>query len=189
MPKLDFVDLSEFDPTIVLDIRYATTNNFTGIVLYSSSKCFLREKVAQKLQCIHKKLGKTGLGIKIYDAYRPLSVQRKLFEIYPDTNYVAHPDRGSKHNRGAALDVTLVDEQGEELLMPTPFDTFDKKSHRECYDLPQEAIANRQLLEDAMQEYNFSPHPREWWHFDDEEWEHYPIEDLSFEELEKLCVS
>ncbi len=183
MLDLTFIDLEELDPSIAIDIRYATANNFAGQQVYPIAKCFLRRNVALKLKKVHDALKKQGLGLKVYDGYRPLSVQKIFWELVPDTRYVADPKEGSKHNRGAAVDLTLVDESGEELLMPTEFDDFTIKAHRDCMDLPKEAIQNRELLEKAMAELGFVGYQSEWWHFDDAEWKAYPIEDISLEEL------
>ncbi len=187
MSRLDFLDLDRVDETFIVDVRYATTNNFTKKVLYPIPKCFLRREVALKLAEVQKSVRERWLRLKIFDAYRPQSIQWKLWEIMPDPHYVADPSVGSKHNRGASVDLTLVDFEGNELLMPTPFDNFTIKAHRDCMDLPPAAIANRELLEKVMQEQGFLPLPTEWWHFDDEEWDKYPVEDLSLEEIEHIC--
>jgi zinc D-Ala-D-Ala dipeptidase len=183
MNRLAFVAIETIIPDILTDIRYATENNFVGKKLYPSSKCYLRKGVALKLAQVQKNLGKINLRLKIFDGYRPRSVQRIFWEILPDDRYVANPDIGSKHNRGAAVDVTLVNHLGEELAMPTPFDHFSEQAHSTCTDLPPEIISNRSLLHTYMQEGGFVPLPTEWWHFDDSDWEHYPIEDVSFEAL------
>lgn len=183
MQDLTFVDIAKVNPNIITDIRYATTNNFTGRVLYSSAVCLLRRPVAKKLDLIQKNLEKKKLGLKIYDGYRPRYVQRIFWEIIPDTRYVADPNIGSKHNRGAAVDVTLVDENGNELEMPTPFDDFTEIAHTTYTHLPKHILANRTLLHDAMKEQGFIPLPTEWWHFDDAEWEKYPLEDIPIEEM------
>ncbi len=187
MVCLEFVDLERFAPDIAREVRYATTNNFTGEVLYPSPQVFLRSSVAMKLRNVQMLLRKRRLGLKVWDAYRPLSVQKRLWERVSDPRYVANPAKGSKHNRGAAVDLTLVDGSGKELLMPTHFDDFSARAHRSCPDLPVEARENSRLLEEAMVAEGFLPLPHEWWHFDDKEWEEYPVEDISFEELQKQC--
>ena len=187
MSDFDFVDIEILDPTILIDIRYATTNNFTKEILYSLPKCFLRKKVALKLALVQKKLQKRGLGLKVYDAYRPHAVQKRLWEVFPDPKFVGDPAKGSKHSRGAAVDVTLVDREGNELPMPTPFDEFTQKAYRDFTDLPPAVLANRELLETVMKEEGFIPLPAEWWHFDDIEWDKYPLEDLSLEEIRSAC--
>jgi D-alanyl-D-alanine dipeptidase len=181
--EMKFVELVKISPRIRVDIRYATADNFTGKVLYTLSKCYLRKKVAEKLHRIQERIEARGLGLKVWDGYRPLSVQKLFWQILPDDRYVANPAIGSKHNRGAAVDVTLVDAKGNELLMPTLFDTFSEKAHRSCFDLPEEVIKNRELLESVMAEEGFVGLPTEWWHFDDADWQSYPVEDLSLELL------
>jgi zinc D-Ala-D-Ala dipeptidase len=181
----DLVDVQSINPRILIDIRYATPNNFVGRPIYSRAKCFLRRKVALKLDVIQKQLEKIGLGLKLWDGYRPFSVQKILWNILPDERYVASPFKGSRHNRGAAIDLTLVDKEGKELRMPTDFDNFSSKAHRDYERLPKDVIYNRMLLENIMREHGFVPLPTEWWHFDDVEGEKYPIEDRSLEELEQ----
>lgn len=183
MSDFEFVDIEKLDQTILVDVRYATKNNFTKEVLYSLPKCFLRKKVAEQLIQVQKKLQERGLGLKVFDAYRPSSVQKKLWKVFPNPQFVANPSIGSKHSRGASVDITLVDREGKELEMPTPFDDFTEKAHRDYPDLPPNVIANRELLETVMQEQGFLPLPSEWWHFDANDWKKYPIVDLSLEEL------
>jgi D-alanyl-D-alanine dipeptidase len=185
MADLEFVEISTVNPRILIDMRYATANNFMGRPLYRSAKCYLRKNVAFKLDAIQKKLEAQGLGLKVFDAYRPLSVQKIFWEFLPDDRYVADPAVGSKHNRGAAVDVTLVDHKGCELRMPTPFDDFTTKAHRDCTQLPPVTIENRLLLEKIMLLGGFIPLPTEWWHFDDADWMLYPVEDIP---IEQLCV-
>jgi zinc D-Ala-D-Ala dipeptidase len=180
----DLVNVQSINPRILIDIRYATSNNFIGKPVYSCAKCFLRRKVAMKLDLIQKKLEKIGLGLKLWDGYRPLSVQKIFWETFPDERYVASPSRGSRHNRGAAVDLTLVDKEGKELRMPTDFDDFSLKAHRDYERLPKDVLYNRLLLENIMAEQGFIPLPTEWWHFDDADGEKYPIEDRPLEDLE-----
>jgi D-alanyl-D-alanine dipeptidase len=179
----DLVDIQSINPRILVDVRYATAHNFVGRPVYNSGKCFLRRKVAMKLDLIQKQLEKIGLGLKLWDGYRPLSVQKIFWEVPPEEKYVAPPSRGSCHNRGAAVDLTLVDKEGKELRMPTDFDDFCIKAHRNFERLPKEVICNRQLLENMMCQHGFIPLATEWWHFDDSESEKYPIEDRPSEEL------
>jgi D-alanyl-D-alanine dipeptidase len=184
-PMPDLVDMATFCPDIVLDIRYATDNNFTGKKVYSHAKCYLLRSTAEKLKEVQKHLKKFGVGLKIYDGFRFQQAQELLWQVYPDKRYVANPAKGSCHTRGCAVDVTLIKlEDGKELAMPTKFDDFTKQAHRNYMDLPQEAIANRQLLEDVMTKFGFVGLPTEWWHFDDANWEQCPLlRDLTFEEL------
>lgn len=174
----ELVDIERFVPGVVLDIRYATTNNFTGQQLYPSSKCYLRRATAEKLAGVQEELRPMGLGLKVFDGYRPLSVQRKMWEVYPHEGYVANPKRGSRHNRGAAVDLTLIHTNGAEVLMPSPFDSFTESAHRNSTNAPPEAIANRELLERVMVNHGFEGLPTEWWHFDDRNWRKYPLMDI-----------
>ena len=175
----DLVELKHTVPTLALDIRYATTNNFTGQQLYPQARCFLRREPAKKLRRVQAELAQAGLGLKIFDGYRPLSVQHKMWEVFPKPGYVADPKKGSRHNRGAAVDVTLVRlDDGSELLMPTPYDDFSARAHRDFMQLPEEVIRNRQLLEQVMTRHGFVGLPTEWWHFDYGDWQKYPLLDV-----------
>lgn len=175
----DFVELTKLIPGLVLDIRYATTNNFTGQKVYPDARCFLRRATTEKLKLVQEQLGKEGLGLKIFDGFRPLAVQRKFWEIMPDDRYVANPANGSRHNRGAAVDLTLIRlSDGRELPMPTPFDDFSEKAGRDYSTLPAEIVRNRSLLREAMENHGFVGLTTEWWHFDDADWKNYPIADL-----------
>jgi zinc D-Ala-D-Ala dipeptidase len=173
------VDIRTVNRNIRLDIRYATTNNFLKRKLYTVAKCALRSSVAQKLALVQTDLEKIGLGLKVYDCYRPFSVTKQMWEFLPDPNYVANPARGSRHNRGAAVDLTLVDRTGKELEMPTPYDDFTKKAHRNYQGGSTQSRKNRQVLEDAMKKHGFIGITTEWWHFDSEDWQKFAILDIS----------
>ncbi|WP_293332308.1 M15 family metallopeptidase [Microcoleus sp. CAWBG58] len=177
------VDIRTVNRNIRLDIRYATTNNFLKRKLYSTAKCALRSSVAQKLGKVQTDLEKIGLGLKVYDCYRPFSVTKQMWEFLPDPNYVANPARGSRHNRGAAVDLTLVDRTGKELEMPTPYDDFTKKAHRDYKGGTAQSRKNRQILEDAMKKQGFIGITTEWWHFDSEDWQKFAILDISLTEI------
>ncbi len=181
----DFVDIREINPNIRLDIRYATDNNFLHRAVYPQARCFLRYETARALSEVQNELESIGLGIKVFDGYRPLSVQKMMWEIMPDNRYVADPAKGSRHNRGAAVDVTLVDSTGKELEMPTPFDSFSERAHHDYNKLPARVRLNRWILKTVMEKHGFKPIRTEWWHYDLTGWQKYPVEDFSFEELEK----
>ncbi len=181
--RADLVEIAQLDSTIVIDIRYATENNFMGEKLYLLAKCLLRRETAQRLLRVQNALRQQGLGLKIWDGYRPLSVQWKMWQKVSDPNYVADPRKGSKHNRGGAVDVTLVDAQGNELELPTGYDDFSQRAHRDFMDLPVKAIRNRQILEQAMTKEGFIPLPTEWWHFEDPEWEKFELLDIPLEKF------
>ncbi len=159
------VDVLRLDPSLILDMKYATADNFTGKILYPCAKCYLRKPAAMALVEAHKKLKAKGFKIKIFDAYRPLSVQWKLWEMYKDPNYVADPRKGSMHNRGVAIDLTLVDKRGNELDMGTPFDYFGEKAHTDYQQLSRQIRHNRYLLKSVMREVGFKEIRTEWWHF------------------------
>lgn len=185
-PANELVDLEQFIPGIVTDIRYAGTNNFTGMKVYDQPRAFLRLPVAMALQGVNNELHTKGLGIKVFDAYRPYSATVKFHEIISDTNFVAHPSRGSKHNRGCAVDLTIIVlETGHELEMPTLFDDFTEKAAVNFSDLPDTVLANRKLLIDIMTKYDFTPYEHEWWHYDYVGWENFDLMDISFEALDR----
>lgn len=174
------IDIRSVNPGILLDIRYATTNNFLKRQVYPVARCVLRGTAARRLSQVQEDLEKKGLGLKVYDCYRPLSVQKLMWQIKPDPRYVANPSRGSRHNRGAAVDLTLVDRNGRELEMPTGFDDFSERAHRNYSGASAEAKKNRKILEDAMKKYGFIPLSTEWWHFDAPDWDKYVLLDVSF---------
>ena len=179
----DIVDLKKVNPRIIIDMKYATEDNFTKKRLYDSNTCFLRKSTAAKLDAVQKELETMNLALKVWDCYRPLAIQQTLWTILPDERYVANPKTGSRHNRAAAVDVTLVDSEGKEIQMPTVFDDFSPRAHHRYQDLPDRAIRNRELLKGLMEKAGFTPLADEWWHYDDEKWVQYDIMDLSFEDL------
>ncbi len=185
-PNNELVDLESFVPGIILDIRYATTNNFTGQKVYESAKAYARWPVAKALKIVQHELKKQNLSLKVYDAYRPYSATVLFYEIYKDTTYVASPWSGSRHNRGAAVDVSIVDlSTGEEIQMPTGFDSFEKTAHPDFMDLPENVIQNRELLMTVMQKHGFRVYDSEWWHYDFMGWEGFPLMDIPFEKLQE----
>jgi D-alanyl-D-alanine dipeptidase len=181
----DLVDVKEVNPRIIVDIKYATEDNFTKKKLYDSNTCFLRKSTAVKLAAVQKELERMNLGLKVWDCYRPLAVQRFLWAILPDERYVANPGTGSRHNRASAVDLTLVDSQGKELQMPTGFDDFSPRADHHYQDLPDQVIRNRELLKGLMEKAGFIPLPEEWWHYDDEKWMQFDLMDVPFQDLLK----
>jgi D-alanyl-D-alanine dipeptidase len=176
----DMLNVREVNPHIIVDMKYATEDNFTKKTLYESNTCFLKRTTAVKLDAVQKELEGMNLGLKVWDCYRPLAVQRSLWQILPDERYVANPEKGSRHNRASSVDVTLVDFQGKELQMPTGFDDFSPKAHHHYQDLPDQVIRNRELLKGLMQKAGFIPLSEEWWHYDDENWMRFDILDVPF---------
>lgn len=174
----NLVNIHTISPAIQLDLRYATTNNFTHQKLYSRARCLLRPDTAVRLAKVQADLKTQGLGLKVYDCYRPLSVQKLMWEIMPNANYVANPKVGSRHNRGSAVDLTLIDAKGKELPMPSSFDEFSPKSHIDYDGGSPETIHNRNLLLQAMKKRGFVPLNSEWWHFDAPDWRNYELMDV-----------
>lgn len=176
------VDITTVAPDIRLDIRYATPDNFTHVAVYPVARCFLRADVAKRLARVQAGLKKEGLGLKVYDCYRPFAIQQKFWSLVPDEDWVAKPVEkdgkpvsGSKHNRGAAVDLTLVDASGKELPMPSGFDDFTEKARRNYTGGDPAARANSKRLEAAMAKEGFDPLPSEWWHFDGPGWKNYEL--------------
>lgn len=180
----ELIDLETYIPKIILDIRYATTNNFTGEKIYKSARAFARRPVAEALKKAQEDFNAQGVGIKIFDAYRPYAATVKFYEVYHDTTFVASPYRGSRHNRGCAIDMTLVNlKTGKELKMPTGYDAFVKEA-RPTFPLKDPEIKkNRDLIITVMQKYGFKVNSSEWWHFDFKGYSSYEVLDISFEEL------
>lgn len=159
------VNISADHYPILIDMRYASNHNFTGRKVYDDDRCALRPQAAS---CLHKAAvaaRMAGLTIKVLDAYRPATAQQVFWELCPDPRYVANPSEGSNHTRGVAVDVTLVDAQGEELNMGTSFDYMHEESHHNCPSLPEDAQRNRLLLLGIMLNAGFCPMPTEWWHY------------------------
>ena len=165
----NFVKVVDYIPNILQELAYATENNFTGKVVYNFTDAYLRSGTMKKLMKAQQILNDQGYGLKIWDAFRPVSAQAKLYEAWPDPNYVSHPVYGSRpHCQGNAVDVTLVDlETGEELDMPTDFDDFTALADRNYSDCTEEQAANAKILEDAMRSVGFLPYSAEWWHYTD----------------------
>ena len=172
------IDVQKVNPRILIEVRYATANNFMKEPLYAAPRCLLRREVAAKLSRVQERLEKRGLGLKLFDGYRPLSVQKKMWARFPVEGYVANPAKGSNHNRGAAVDLTLVDSAGTELPMPTPYDEFSERAHRDYAGGAEEERRNRGILQEEMEREGFKGLSTEWWHFDDKDSKTYPLLDL-----------
>ncbi|RYY82381.1 MAG: peptidase M15 [Chitinophagaceae bacterium] len=180
------VELHTLSPEIRYDLRYATTNNFTGRVLYEQgSKTFLRLLPARALAAAQDSFRKLGLTVKIFDAYRPHAATRLMWDLVHDERYVANPAKGSGHNRGLAVDLTLVDVQsGQELDMGTGFDNFTDTAHSDFSKLAPSVLQNRALLRGMMERYGFTVLPTEWWHFYWPNDRNYDVLDLPFKKLQ-----
>ncbi len=182
MLKGKFVNIKSLSNDFILDIKYATADNFLKQAVYDCGECYLREATAKALLAAQKEFVKHGYSLKLFDCYRPLSVQKKMWKILPGTHYVANPAKGSKHNRGAAVDLTLVDiATGKELDMGTPFDTFSPRAHHTYTQLPKEVLDNRKLLKEVLNKYNFKSIYSEWWHYEYRPEMASSVEDISWD--------
>lgn len=180
----NLVDITTIIPDITLDIKYATPDNFTGKVIYPEAKCFLLSHVAQALKKVQADLKPKGYKLKIFDGFRPIEAQRKMWQIFPDERYVLNPDKGGgRHTRGTTVDLTIIKLDGSEVEMPTSFDYFGEEAHSNYKNLPENVIKNRELLKSTMKKHGFQTITSEWWHFDFKDWEkHEPLE-LKFQDL------
>lgn len=160
-----FVNLKNFSSDFVFEMKYATSDNFLKESVYPCAECFLQAKTIKHLLEANKEFMAMGYRIKIYDCYRPKSIQRKMWKIVPDANYVANPKKGSIHNRGGAVDITLVDSLGVELDMGTKFDFFGEEASHNYLNLPENILKNRLLLKEIMLKNNFKSFDSEWWHY------------------------
>jgi len=182
MLKGKFVNIKTLSSDFILDIKYATADNFLKQAVYDCGECYLREATAKALLAAQKEFVKRGYSLKLFDCYRPLSVQKKMWKILPGTHYVANPAKGSKHNRGAAVDLTLVNlATGKELDMGTPFDTFSPRAHHTYTQLPKEVLDNRKLLKEVLNKYNFKSIYSEWWHYEYRPEMASPVEDIPWD--------
>lgn len=164
--KPAFQAVAELDPSIRLDIRYATANNFTKAKIYDCPECLLRPAAATAVVKAHKDLQKRGYGgLKMFDCYRPRPYQQRLWDKVPNPDYVTPPAKGSMHSRGAAVDLTIVDKNGNELDMGTPYDFFGQEAHYDYTKLSAKVLANRRLLRTVMESAGFKGIRTEWWHF------------------------
>lgn len=160
-----FVSLKDFSADFVYDMKYATTDNFLKQAVYDCSECYLRYKTVKSLIEANNEFMTKGYKIKLFDCYRPLSIQKKMWQIVSNPIYVADPSKGSIHNRGCAIDITLVNSNGEELDMGTPFDFFGEESSHNYQNLSEEVKRNRSYLKEVMLKHNFKSFDSEWWHY------------------------
>ncbi len=173
------VNVKSVIPSIEIELKYATHTNFVGQRVYNFNTCYLLDEVAERLKEIQKKLNVQALGLKIWDGYRPMYAQEEFWRLMPDERYVAHPKKGSRHTRGTAVDLTVIDFlTKKELEMPSQFDDFSEAAHIEYYGASKTAIQNRELLIHIMQEHGFEVWHNEWWHFDLNNWQNYPVLDF-----------
>jgi D-alanyl-D-alanine dipeptidase len=176
------VDVTRYIPGIRTDVRYATTHNFTQQVLYPHPRVLLRLPAAKALKAVQQQLSTRGLALKIFDAYRPYAITEKMWTIVPDDRYAADPRKGSGHNRGIAVDLTLIQiSSGDTIPMPTGYDDFTEKAHYSYRPADTAVQANRALLRRIMEQQGFAALETEWWHFYLSDYQKYPLLDLGFD--------
>jgi D-alanyl-D-alanine dipeptidase len=176
-----FVNLKDYSDQFVYDMKYASTDNFLNQKVYPCDECYLRVKTIKALITANNEFLENGYRIKIFDCYRPKSIQKKMWSIFPDANYVANPKKGSIHNKGGAVDVSLVDLKGNELQMGTNFDHFDKEAWHDYTNLPQEILNNRKFLKSIMEKHQFVALKSEWWHYNYSQSTNDKVEDLKWD--------
>ncbi len=182
----DLVELTKLDPTIKLDIRYATKNNFLGKAVYKQRRAFLQRPAAEALVRINQSLRKQGYGLVVFDGYRPWSVTKVFWDVTPADRkiFVADPSKGSRHNRGCAVDLSLFDlKTGTPAKMPSEYDEMTERSHINYECATPEARRLRELLRLAMAAEGFAVYEPEWWHYDYKDWKEYPIMNIKFSEI------
>ncbi|MDR6844459.1 M15 family metallopeptidase [Flavobacterium granuli] len=160
-----FVNLKDFSQDFIYDMKYATDDNFLKSKVYDCAECYLRYKTVKALILANQRFMKKGFKIKLFDCYRPLDIQKRMWAIISDPQYVANPSKGSIHNRGGAVDITLVDFEGKELNMGTSFDFFGKEASHDYRGFSKEILNNRNLLRKVMVKENFNSFDSEWWHY------------------------
>ena len=186
--EADLIELTKLDKSIKLDIRYATTNNFVGKAVYPEGRAFLQRPAAEAVVKVHKELKKKGLGIVIYDGYRPWAITKLFWEVVAEDQrkFVADPAKGSKHNRGCAIDLGIYDlKTGKAIPMPSGYDEFTERASPDYKGGSDEERANRETLRHMMESVGFTVNPNEWWHFDFKDWQEYAIYDIAFDEIGK----
>lgn len=174
-------EVTEADHGVVLDIKYATKDNFTNRVIYDCGRCFLRSEVADRIIRLNRDISRRyGWRIKLFDCYRPRPAQQKLWDIVPDAHYVTPPHKGSMHNRGLAVDLTIVDKDGHEWDMGSPYDSFSKASHTDHNNFSSSVVKNRKILYKLMELSELSGIRTEWWHYS-YKGRAYPLDDWQWE--------
>ena len=186
--KADLVELITLDPTIKLDIRYATTNDFLQMPVYTQARAFLQRPAAEALVRVNRELKPYGYGVLVHDGYRPWYVTKIFWDATPNDKkiFVANPAKGSVHNRGCAVDLSMYDlKTGEEVQMPSGYDEMTKRAYADYPGGTAAERARRALLRCVMEKQGFTVNPTEWWHFDYKDWKQYPILNVKFEDLGK----
>ncbi len=184
----DLVEIIKLDPTIKLDIRYATKNNFLGRGVYKEARAFLQRPAAEALVRVNQNLRKQGYGLVIFDGYRPWSVTKIFWDATPEDRklFVADPSKGSRHNRGCAVDLSMFElKTGKRAQMPSEYDEFTERAHINYDCAPAESKRLREMLRRAMEAEGFAVYEPEWWHYDYRDWKEYPIMNVKFSEIGK----
>jgi zinc D-Ala-D-Ala dipeptidase len=187
----DLVELVTLDPTIKLDIRYATPNNLAGRAVYAEARAFLQRPAAEALVRAHRALAARGYGLLVFDGYRPWRVTKLFWDVTPPEKheFVADPAKGSKHNRGCAVDLSMFDvKSGREVEMPSVYDEMSPRAYPTYEGGPAEARERRDILRTAMEKEGFTVEPNEWWHFNYKDWTQYPILDVAFGDIAARTV-
>lgn len=189
-PGFAMTDVKKAVPEIEFDLRYSTSNNFLHKAIYPPlSASFLRYNAVTGLTAVQNELKQKGFGLKIFDAYRPYTVTEKIWNLVKDERYAASPGKGSNHNRGVAVDLTIIDLETKTALdMGTDFDSFSDSAHHNFTALPGEVLQNRQLLKSTMEKHGFESFETEWWHYALPNAKEYELMDLSFKQLKKLTA-
>jgi len=179
-------ELVKLDPTIKLDIRYATRNNFLGRPVYKEARAFLQKPAAEALVRVHQKLKEKGYGIVVHDGYRPWSVTKIFWDVTPADKkiFVADPSQGSRHNRGCAVDLSMYElASGKIVQMPSEYDEMTERAHINYACGTPEAKHLREMLRSAMESEGFAVYEPEWWHYDYKDWKEYPIQNIPFSKI------
>lgn len=182
----DLVELAKLDPTIKLEIRYASTNNFMGTKMYSEARAFLQRPAAEAVVRANKKLRQQGFGLLIHDGYRPWYVTKMFWDATPDDKkiFVANPYPGSRHNRGCAVDLSMYDlKTGEAVTMPSGYDEMSPRAFSDYAGGTAEQNEHRAILRRAMEAEGFFVNPKEWWHFDYKDWKRYRVGNVDFKDI------
>ncbi len=182
----DLAELAVLEPTIRLDVRYARSDNFLGRPVYRQARAFLQRPAAEALARAHRKLAEKGYGVLVFDGYRPWAVTKAFWDATPEEKklFVANPKRGSRHNRGCSVDLTLYHlDTGRAADMGSGYDEFSPRSYATWEGGTKEQLGNRDLLRGTMEREGFFVYPWEWWHFDFKDWRDYPLLDVPFEKL------
>jgi D-alanyl-D-alanine dipeptidase len=182
----ELVEIVSLDSSIKLDIRYATANNLAGRAVYSEARAFLQRPAAEATARAHRALREHGYGLLIFDGYRPWRVTKLFWDVTPPEKheFVADPSKGSKHNRGCAVDLSMYDlRTGREVEMPSAYDEMTPRAYPDYRDGPAAARERRDLLRRVMEAEGFTVEPNEWWHFNYKDWREYAILDVPFDEI------